>query len=167
MSPALMEKARELIAVFSDAGLTVATVESCTGGLITAAMTEIPGSSAVVDRGFVTYSNEAKTELVGVPAALIDARGAVSEEVAKAMAEGGLGHSRADIVVAVTGIAGPGGSDFKHEGLVHFHAVARSGEAASARIEHGAIGRAAVREATAIRALDMALKLAGASLRRP
>ena len=90
----------------------LATAESCTGGLVAALLTEIPGSSAVVERGFVTYSNEAKTDMLGVPADLIAAHGAVSEPVARAMAEGALAHSRADVAVAITGVAGPsGGSD--------------------------------------------------------
>ncbi len=98
-------------------GFRIATAESCTGGLIVAALTDIPGSSDVVDRGFVTYSNAAKTEMLGVRADLIDTHGAVSEEVARAMAEGALTQSAADIAVSVTGIAGPGGSEHKPEGL--------------------------------------------------
>ncbi len=109
-------------------GKMIATAESCTGGLICAALTEIAGSSAAVDRGFVTYSNEAKTELVGVPESLITSWGAVSKEVAVAMAEGALERSNADITVSVTGIAGPGGgSEFKPVGTVHI-AVASAGE---------------------------------------
>jgi len=102
-------------------GLMLASAESCTGGLIMAALTDVPGSSAVVDRGFVTYSNEAKIEMLGVPSALIAARGAVSGRVAKAMAAGALKRSRADIAIAVTGIAGPGGGGAeKPVGLVWF-----------------------------------------------
>jgi len=111
------------------AGVRVATVESCTGGLVAAALTEIAGSSDVVERGFVTYTNEAKTAQVGVPAELIRRVGAVSEEVARAMAAGGLDRSDADIAVAVTGIAGPsGGTETKPVGLVHL-AAARHGRA--------------------------------------
>jgi nicotinamide-nucleotide amidase len=110
-------------------GMMVATVESCTGGLIAGALTEIAGSSDVVDRGFVTYSNEAKNELVDVPMGLIERYGAVSEQVAIAMAEGGLQHSRADIAVSVTGVAGPGGgSADKPVGLVHFGCAIRGAE---------------------------------------
>ncbi len=106
----------------------VATAESCTGGMITAALTDIAGSSAVVDRGFVTYTNEAKHEMLGVAMALIDEHGAVSEEVAGAMAAGALQHSRADIAVSVTGIAGPtGGGASKPVGLVWF-GLARRGD---------------------------------------
>ena len=133
------------------AGLTLATVESCTGGLIAAALTAIAGSSDVLDRGFVTYSNDAKTELVGVPAELIQSHGAVSKEVACAMAEGGLLASGADIAVAVTGIAGPGGgSAEKPVGLVHV-ACARSG-AHDTRHQHYVFpgDRDAVREASVV-----------------
>ena len=126
-SPGLASEAAALLAACRDAGVTLATAESCTGGLIAATLTEIAGSSDVVDRGFVTYSNEAKMELLGVPSGLIAAHGAVSEEVARAMAEGALQHARADIAVSVTGIAGPSGATpTKPVGLVHL-ACARRG----------------------------------------
>lgn len=109
-------------------GVTVASAESCTGGMIAAALTDVPGSSAVVDRGFVTYSNEAKAEMLGVPMKLIELNGAVSAPVARAMALGALDASRADIAVSVTGIAGPtGGTDRKPVGLVWFGVAARGG----------------------------------------
>jgi nicotinamide-nucleotide amidase len=118
--------ATDVLAACRAAGQRVATAESCTGGLIAAALTEIAGSSDVVDRGFVTYSNAAKTEMLGVPAALIEAHGAVSESVALAMAAGALAHSRAELCVSVTGIAGPGGgSAEKPVGLVWFATAAR------------------------------------------
>jgi nicotinamide-nucleotide amidase len=141
-------------------GLTLATVESCTGGMVAAALTDIPGSSAVVDRGFVTYSNAAKVEMVGVPMALIDAHGAVSPEVALAMAEGALSHSPADIAVAITGIAGPGGSDFKPEGLVCFCAASRTAPPITAVREYGPIGRANVRAESTAHALGMIKEIA-------
>src|SRR3954451_16545362 len=106
MTNALKDRAAALLEAYRTKGLKIATAESCTGGLVAALLTEIAGSSAVVERGFVTYSNEAKTELVGVPADLIAAHGAVSEPVARAMAEGALAHSRADVAVGITGIAG-------------------------------------------------------------
>jgi len=113
--------AARLVMLCRAKGVTIATAESCTGGLIAGAITAIPGSSAVLERGFVTYSNAAKTEMLGVPAALIDSEGAVSEPVARRMAEGALAHSAADIAVSVTGIAGPGGgSAAKPVGLVWF-----------------------------------------------
>lgn len=152
--------ARAALDALIAAGLTVATVESCTGGLVAGALTAIPGSSAAVDRGYVTYSNAAKAEMVAVPPALIEAHGAVSAEVAGAMAQGGLARSGADIAVAVTGIAGPGGSEFKPEGLVHFHAARRGGQDFGRRIEFGALGRGEVRRRSVGVALEMATVLA-------
>lgn len=137
--------AQQVITEATARGLMVATAESCTGGLVAGALTGIAGSSAVVDRGFVTYSNEAKSDLVAVPAALIESHGAVSELVARAMAQGAVARSRAQVSVAITGIAGPGGgSDDKPVGLVHF---AATGPAGLIHVEHrfGDIGREAVR----------------------
>ncbi len=138
------------------AGLRIATAESCTGGLVAALLTEIPGSSAVVERGFVVYSNDAKVELLGVPAATIAAHGAVSRATALAMAEGALEASRADVAVSVTGVAGPdGGSPEKPVGLVWF-GCARRGRGAVAREERfGDIGRGAVRLASVGAALEL------------
>ncbi len=133
----------------------VATAESCTGGLIAAALTDIAGSSDVVDRGFVTYSNAAKTELLGVPAALIEAHGAVSEPVARAMAEGALERSDAGVTVAVTGVAGPGGgSADKPVGTVWF-GVARRGAATRSERQVFPGDRQAVRAATVLRAFAL------------
>lgn len=124
--PDLAALAARVLQTNESLGLRVATAESCTGGMVAAALTAIAGSSSVVDRGFVTYSNEAKAEMLGVPAALIAAHGAVSREVALAMAEGALAHSHADRSVAITGIAGPGGgTPDKPVGLVHFAAAAK------------------------------------------
>jgi nicotinamide-nucleotide amidase len=148
MSGELDLQASELLAALRRRKLTLATAESCTGGLIAASLTEIAGSSDIVDRGFVTYSNEAKTELLGVPAPLIAAHGAVSEAVARAMAEGALAASKADLAVAVTGIAGPGGATpTKPVGLVHL-ALARRGGATHHRREVFPGDRRAVRLAT-------------------
>ena len=139
-------------------GLLLATAESCTGGLIAASLTDIGGSSDVVDRGFVTYSNEAKYEMLGVPTELIAAHGAVSEEVALAMAAGALAHSRAGIAVSVTGIAGPGGgSENKPVGLVWF-GLALTGEKPKAvRHVFDDRGRASIRMAAVNTALDIVL----------
>lgn len=140
------------------AGVKLATAESCTGGLVAAALTAIPGSSDVVERGFVTYSNEAKEEMLGVSPALLRAFGAVSEPVAKAMAEGAIERSRADIAVSITGVAGPGGgTPEKPVGLVHF-GLARRGRATLAvhRIFPG--DRAAVRRQAVEQALTMAIE---------
>jgi nicotinamide-nucleotide amidase len=142
-------------------GLRIATAESCTGGLIAANLTDIPGSSDVFERGFVTYSNDSKTELLGVPADLIDENGAVSEPVAHAMAEGALARSRADIAVAVTGIAGPGGgSAEKPVGLV-FIGAAKKGDPTIVQRHVFPGDRADIRQATVLRALELLLNLAG------
>jgi nicotinamide-nucleotide amidase len=140
--------------------LMVATAESCTGGFIAGALTEIAGSSDVVERGFVTYSNRAKSEMLGVPAALITSHGAVSAEVARAMAAGALTHAPVDLAVAVTGIAGPGGgSADKPVGLVHLATAQRGGET---RNEHHVFpgDRSGIRRATVERALEMLLEVA-------
>jgi nicotinamide-nucleotide amidase len=141
--------------------LTIATAESCTGGLVAALLTSIPGSSAAVDRGFVTYSNEAKVEMLGVDAALIARVGAVSREVALAMAAGAIARSRADVAVSVTGIAGPGGgSADKPVGLVHFAAARRGGAAIARECRFGDLGRDAVRLAAAATALALLTEIA-------
>jgi nicotinamide-nucleotide amidase len=149
-------KAGMLIAAFSKRNLMVATAESCTGGLIAGALTEIPGSSSVVDRGFVTYSNDAKIQMLGVHTATLEAHGAVSRQTAIEMVRGALSHSKADIAVAVTGIAGPGGgSDEKPVGLVHLAVAGRTGTVHHREMRYGDIGRDAVRMATVRTALDM------------
>ena len=142
-------------------GLKIATAESCTGGLVAGALTDIAGSSDVVERGFVTYSNEAKGEMVGVPSATLAAYGAVSRETADAMAAGALVHSRADLSVAITGIAGPGGGTAtKPVGLVHLAAAARDGRHAHREQRFGDIGRAEVRRRSVLVALEMLEHLA-------
>ncbi|MBL8569604.1 MAG: CinA family protein [Phreatobacter sp.] len=142
-------------------GLMVATAESCTGGLVAAALTAIPGSSTVVERGFVTYTNEAKIEMLGVRAAMIDAVGAVSPETAEAMAWGALTNSRAQIAVSVTGIAGPGGAtETKPVGLVHFAAASEDGRLARREERFGDIGRDEVRRRSVIVALHLLLLMA-------
>jgi nicotinamide-nucleotide amidase len=152
---AILDQATALLARCRDAGLMIATAESCTGGLIAAALTAISGSSDVVDRGFVTYSNAAKTELLGVPASLIEAAGAVSEEVARAMAEGALARSAAALAVSVTGIAGPGGgAPGKPVGLVWLGCIRRGRPAVTLRQVFSG-DRTAVRRATVAHALDM------------
>ena len=124
----VLARAREVLAKFEAAGCKVATAESCTGGLIAGALTEIPGSSSVVERGFVTYSNEAKIDLLSVPSELIARVGAVSPEVAEAMSAGAIAHSQADVGISVTGIAGPGGeTPGKPVGLVYFGITRRGG----------------------------------------
>ena len=140
-------------------GWRIATAESCTGGLLAGALTDIPGSSDVFERGFVIYSNAAKVEMLRVDPALISAYGAVSEEVAAAMAQGALARSNATLAVSTTGIAGPGGSEFKPEGRVCFGIAGPEG-VSTQTIDFGALGRAKVRAAaveTALRLLAVAL----------
>ena len=150
-----MSRAEEVLELARSGSVLIATAESCTGGMIAAAMTDIPGSSDVVDRGFVTYSNAAKIEMLGVAPATLAAYGAVSEEIAREMAEGALAHSDAALAIAVTGIAGPGGSEHKPEGRVCF-ALARDKRATKVEtVEFGAIGRAKVRQATVDHALNL------------
>ncbi len=151
----ILDQASSVLAVLRARGWRLATAESCTGGLVCAALTHIAGSSDVVDRGFVTYSNEAKSELLGVPAAWIEADGAVSESVARQMASGALLRSRADVAVSVTGIAGPGGgSAEKPVGLVWFGCAWRTGEVVATRALFTG-DRAAIREQSVRTALAL------------
>lgn len=137
-------------------GLMVTSAESCTGGMIAAAFTDIAGSSAVFERGFVTYSNTAKTQMLGVPADLIASHGAVSAPVAKVMAEGALQRSEADIAVSVTGIAGPGGgAPDKPVGTVHFGCAAKNRETLHSHQLFSDMNRAEVREASVLHALQL------------
>lgn len=136
-------------------GLKIATAESCTGGMIAAALTDVAGSSDVFERGFVTYSNAAKVEMLGVSPDTLAAKGAVSEAVALEMAEGALAQSAADLAVSVTGIAGPGGSEFKPEGRVCFGLARRGRETVTGTVEFGAQGRAKVRKAATAHALGL------------
>ncbi|MBP0615186.1 CinA family protein [Jiella mangrovi] len=150
--------AREIVERYTAAGWTIATVESCTGGLVAGAITDIAGSSAVIDRGFVTYSNQAKIELVGVDPAALESHGAVSEVVARQMAEGGRERSGVTVAVSITGIAGPGGgSETKPVGLVHF-ACAGPDATVYREKRFGDLGRAGIRAASVIVALEMLLK---------
>lgn len=158
----VLENARRLLNELREAGLRLASAESCTGGLIAAAFTNVAGSSDVFERGFVTYSNEAKSELLGVGPDLIERHGAVSAEVARAMALGGLEHSPADICVAVTGIAGPGGgSAEKPVGLVFIAAAKRNFECIVEENRFGDSGRARVRELSVTAALELVRTIAG------
>ncbi|MEO0035013.1 MAG: hypothetical protein RLZZ501_1036 [Pseudomonadota bacterium] len=155
IDPALRVAAARVLALLAARGETVATAESCTGGLVAAALTAVPGSSAVVERGFVTYSNTAKSEMLGVPPELIAAHGAVSAEVARAMAEGALRHAPVDRAVAITGIAGPtADGSAKPVGLVHF-ALARRDRATQDSVARFDGDRDAVRLQAALTALDL------------
>lgn len=151
-----MTQAAEVLQAARDRGVAIATAESCTGGLIASALTEVPGSSDAFDRGFVTYSNSAKRQMLGVTEATLDEFGAVSEQVAAQMAAGALRNSDAGIAVSVTGIAGPGGSEHKPEGRVCF-GVAQAYGTRTETVEFGAIGRHRVRAATVEHALQLLL----------
>lgn len=149
--PALLQAARVW-------GWRIATAESCTGGMVAAALTDVAGSSDVFDRGFVTYSNAAKVDMLGVSETTLAAHGAVSQEVAREMAQGALDRSAATLAVAITGIAGPGGSDHKPEGRVCFGLAQAGREVFAETVEFGALGRAKVRQAARDHALAMLLR---------
>ena len=151
-----MTIAAQVLETARQQGLMIATAESCTGGMVAAALTEIAGASAVVERGFVTYTNAAKREMLGVQAATLDNHGAVSAAVAREMAQGALKYSDADIAVSITGIAGPGGSEFKPEGRVCFGLATQSG-VHTETIDFGALGRGAVRSSACDHALHLLL----------
>jgi nicotinamide-nucleotide amidase len=152
----LVIEAKDTLDMLRDGGLMLAIAESCTGGLIAGLLTSIAGSSGMIDRGFVTYSNEAKSEMLDVPMALIEQQGAVSEQVAREMAEGALKNSRANVAVSVTGIAGPGGgTEEKPVGLVHFGCARPELGTHHVRMIYGDIGRNEVRHAAIGTALAM------------
>ncbi len=136
-------------------GITIATAESCTGGMVAAALTEVAGSSDMFDRGFVTYSNAAKMAMLGVSKVTLDTYGAVSEEVALEMVRGALAGSTAQLAVSITGIAGPGGSEVKPEGRVCFGVMRKGHDASTETVEFGALGRDKVRRAARDRALEL------------
>lgn len=156
LHPHLSHKANAILAACKKRGITLATAESCTGGLLSAMLTELPGSSAMFTHGYITYANEAKTEMLGVPMQLIDHHGAVSEQVARAMAEGALKNSSADLAVSITGIAGPGGGENKPVGTVHF-ACAMKGKPTIHQHKIFAGNRSEIRCAAVDCALDMIL----------
>jgi nicotinamide-nucleotide amidase len=158
----LFERAHALIELCRTKKLRIAVAESCTGGLLAATLTEIAGSSNVFERGFVTYSNDAKQTMLGVAPMTLASYGAVSRETAEAMAEGALAHAPVDLAVSITGIAGPGGAVAgKPVGLVHFAAASGSGQLIQRERRYGDIGRAQVRRASVIEALAMLGELAG------
>ena len=155
----MIELAQTLLSIAKDKHLMIVTAESCTGGMVGAAITDIPGSSAIFDRGFVTYTNAAKAQMLGVKVPTLDTHGAVSEQVAAEMACGALAASNAQIAVAVTGIAGPGGSDHKPEGRVCF-ATATANSCATQTVDFGALGRDVVRREATQTALTLLLEAA-------
>ncbi|NVJ95820.1 MAG: CinA family protein [Marivivens sp.] len=158
-----MSRTARLLEIARAKGIIIATAESCTGGMVSAAITDIAGSSAIFDRGFVTYTNDAKIAMLSVSAQTLDAFGAVSEQVADEMCRGALTHSNATLAVSITGIAGPGGSDYKPEGRVCF-GITNGTTTRTETIEFGALGRENVRLAARDHALDLLLKAADSPL---
>ena len=158
-----MSRAARLLEAARAKGIVIATAESCTGGMVSAAITDIAGSSAIFDRGFVTYTNDAKMAMLGVSSATLDAFGAVSEQVAEEMCRGALTNSNATLAVSITGIAGPGGSDFKPEGRVCF-GITNGTVTQTETVEFGALGRDKVRQAACDHALDLLLAAADSVL---
>jgi nicotinamide-nucleotide amidase len=164
----IVEAAKRLLDICRRKNLTVATVESCTAGLVAGTLTEVPGTSSILDRGFVTYSNQAKQDMVGVSAATLKSHGAVSRQTAEAMARGAIAHAPVDLAVSVTGIAGPdGGSAEKPVGLVHFAAATRSGRLIHAEKRFGDVGRSEVRKQSVLQAFRMLHDLAEGEAPRP
>ena len=164
----LKERARALLDLCRSKRLKLGAAESCTGGLLAATLTEIPGSSDVFERGFVTYSNEAKETMLGVPPLTLKSHGAVSRETAEAMARGVLAHAPVDLAVSITGIAGPGGgTGLKPVGLVHFAVASRSGKLVHHEQKFGDIGRVHVRRASVLQALAMLRALAEREEQKP
>ena len=157
----IVEAAKNLLAICKRKNLLVATAESCTAGLVAGTLTEIPGVSSILDRGYITYSNEAKHEMLGVPRDVLDTHGAVSAQTAEAMVRGVLGRSRVHLAVSVTGIAGPdGGSEKKPVGLVFFGAGTRGGKLVSVEKRYGDIGRDKVRKQSVLQAFRLLHDLA-------
>jgi len=164
----LLSAANSLLDLCKAKKLTLATAESCTGGLVAATLSEVPGSSLVLDRGFVTYSNDAKQQMLGVTPATIDVYGAVSTECAEEMAKGALAHASVDLAISITGIAGPTGAvRGKPIGLVYFCAASRSGRVISQDRKYGDVGRANVRRESVLQALAMLQELAEKEEPRP
>ena len=155
---AIIAAAQEMVQLARSRGVLITVAESCTGGLLAGAITEVPGASDIFERGFVTYSNRAKTDMLGVLATTLDAHGAVSEPVAREMAIGALSDAKADFALSITGIAGPGGSGHKPEGRVCFGLAVKCEPATAETVEFGALGRANVRAAAVGHGLDILLK---------
>lgn len=164
----IVEAAKQLLAICKRKNLLVATAESCTAGLVAGTLSEVPGVSSILDRGYVTYSNEAKHEMLGVPRETLEKHGAVSRETAEAMVRGVLGHARVNLAVSVTGIAGPdGGTAEKPVGLVHFAAGTRTGKLMHVEKHFGNPGRATVRKQSVLQAFRMLHELAEGEAANP
>jgi nicotinamide-nucleotide amidase len=157
----IVEAARRLLGICKHKNLLIATAESCTAGLVAGTLTEVPGTSSILDRGYVTYSNEAKHEMLGVPRDILEQHGAVSTQTAEAMVRGVLGRSRVHLALSVTGIAGPdGGSPQKPVGLVFFAGASRGGRLITSEQRYGNIGRDKVRKQSVLQAFRMLHELA-------
>jgi nicotinamide-nucleotide amidase len=157
----IVDAAKKLLDICRRKELTIATAESCTAGLVAGTLSEVPGVSSMLERGFITYSNQAKQEMLGVPAATLDAHGAVSRETAEAMAKGALARAPVNLAISVTGIAGPdGGSADKPVGLVHFGGASRGGQFVHVEKRFGNPGRAEVRKRSVLQAFVMLHELA-------
>lgn len=162
-----MSDAAQILRAARSLGLRIATAESCTGGMVAVALTDLAGSSDVFDRGFVTYSNEAKVQMLGVSRQTLSDHGAVSEAIAREMAEGALAHSNANLAVAITGIAGPGGSEFKPEGRVCFGLACHGKPTEVATVDFGALGRDKVRLAARDHALALLVQALASATAKP
>jgi nicotinamide-nucleotide amidase len=164
----IVEAAKRLLDICKRKNLILATAESCTAGLVAGTLAEVPGISSMLDRGFITYSNQAKQDMLGVSSATLEKHGAVSRETAEEMARGALAHAPVDLAVSVTGIAGPdGGSEEKPVGLVHFAVASRSGHLIHAEKRFGNIGRAEVRKQSVLQAFRMLHDLAEGEKAQP
>ena len=150
-----MTDLKDLYAIAKKRGSKIVSAESCTAGLLAACLTEMPGSSAFFEQGYITYSNHSKISVLGVDKKILEKHGAVSEEVAKQMAEGALNRSMGTIAISITGIAGPGGSDYKPEGLVCFAVAQKNGEIRVETMEYGPLGRSNIRSSAVKKAIEL------------
>ena len=150
-----MTDLKDLYTIAIERGSKIVSAESCTAGLLAACLTEMPGSSAFFEQGYITYSNRSKISVLGVDKKTLERHGAVSEEVAKQMAKGALNKSRGTIAISITGIAGPGGSDYKPEGLVCFAIAQKNGEIRVETMEYGPLGRSKIRSSAVVKAIKL------------
>ncbi|MEK9815236.1 MAG: CinA family protein [Paracoccaceae bacterium] len=150
-----MADLEDLYAIAKKRGSKIVSAESCTAGLLAACLTEMPGSSAFFEQGYITYSNSSKISVLGVDKKILEKHGAVSEEVAKQMAKGALNKSRGTIAISITGIAGPGGSNYKPEGLVCFAIAQKNGEIRVETMEYGPLGRRNIRSSAVVKAIEL------------
>ena len=150
-----MTDLKNLSAIAIKRGIKIVSAESCTAGMLAACLTELPGSSAFFEQGYITYSNRSKISVLGVDKKILEKHGAVSEEVAKQMAKGALNRSMGNVAISITGIAGPGGSNYKPEGLVCFAIAKKNGEIRVETIEYGPLGRSNIRSSAVVKAIEL------------